>query len=199
MPHASGSSGARVTARSRRSARRPERGLPGRAILTPAMPAPQRRRKSAGCAESLLPATPQAAVGPLSSKSTVPTLRRRLRSFLTPAKTVRVCLRCQTSRASARLSSAPQPGPSAESTALTLRPGRFDCRCHFSSLQLRLAISYYKSPTLQFSVSNRLQQLASAGPAANFERPAAAESAHWHNRDSDMTPQLPSWLDIIII
>ena len=149
MPHASGSSGARVTARSRRSARRPERGLPGRAILTPAMPAPQRRRKSAGCAESLLPATPQAAVGPLSSKSTVPTLRRRLRSFLTPAKTVRVCLRCQTSRASARLSSAPQPGPSAESTALTLRPGRFDCRCHFSSLQLKLAISYSKTSSLQ--------------------------------------------------
>ena len=44
------------------------------AILTPAVPAPQRGSKSANFAQRLLPATP--AAGPSSSESAVPTLQR---------------------------------------------------------------------------------------------------------------------------
>ena len=47
-----------------------------------------------GCAERPLPATP--AVGPLSSESTLTTLRR-FRRRLTPAQTAPVCLLCPTS------------------------------------------------------------------------------------------------------
>ena len=70
---------------------------------------------SSGSACNPLPAVPERplpavrpapAAGPLSFESTVPTLRRLWRCLL-PAQTVRVCLWCPTSRASARLSWGP--------------------------------------------------------------------------------------------
>ena len=70
------------------------------AILTPAAPTPQRRP---AVPERQHPATP--AVGPLSSETLVPKLRR-LRRCLTPAQTVLVCLWCPTSRAGPVISTA---------------------------------------------------------------------------------------------
>ena len=67
------------------------------AIPTPAAPTPQQRP---AVPERQLPATP--AVGPLSSESTVPMLRRLWRCP-TPAQTVLLCLCCPTSRILRRL------------------------------------------------------------------------------------------------
>ena len=62
-------------------------------MLTPAVPAPQRRVSGAtslqAVPERLLPATP--AIGPLSYESTVPMLRRLWRR-LKPLQTLPVCL-----------------------------------------------------------------------------------------------------------
>ena len=67
--------------------------LPGPAIFTHAVPAPQQRSKIACCAQRPLNATP--AVRTLSSETTVPTLRQLC--SLTPAQSVLVCLWCLTS------------------------------------------------------------------------------------------------------
>ena len=113
------------------------------AILTPAVPAPERRSKSAGCARKAAPATP--AAGALSSESAVHALQR-LRLRLTPAQTVPVCLWCPTCSASARLSSGPSHPSVTRSTVWTLQ--QFNCHCHFGSPN-SLAVSYWKTPSLQ--------------------------------------------------
>ena len=65
---------------------------------------------------------------------------------LTPAETARLCLLC-----------APSHTSSAVTRHILRGPTRFNCHCHFSSLQLTcsLLLRGFKSSTLKYSVSNK--------------------------------------------
>ena len=123
------------------------------ASQTPAVPAPPRRRKSAGCARR--------AASLHACRRTPLMIRVNCADAAAVAGTCGAALH----HWQLRLSSGPSPPSGIESTALTLR--RFNCHCHVSSLQIACSLLSSTSPTLHYSVFNRLQQLARAS-----QRPA---------------------------